>query len=138
HLVIHISTGEIFIFLCNNKWRDYYLDVLLGLENEVWVGERMYIKSLLTFCLVIGINHKQAKEEEEESDEMYPDTKYEAVPNCLASKMWWPVCASNGKNYANLDVFECARKIEPDLHIVNEDGPCTSISSVERNEIKRR
>ncbi|KAL7633889.1 UNVERIFIED_CONTAM: hypothetical protein RMT77_015850 [Armadillidium vulgare] len=100
----------------------------------------MYIKSLLTFCLVIGIvkteTTSKQEEEDEESDEMYPDTKYEAVPNCLASRMWWPVCASNGKNYANLDVFECARKIEPDLHIVNEDGPC--ISSVERNEIKRR
>ncbi|KAB7495116.1 hypothetical protein Anas_07522 [Armadillidium nasatum] len=79
---------------------------------------------------------EEEEEEEEYMDEMDPDTEFEDVPNCVASRMWWPVCASNGKNYANLDIFECARKKEPDLYIVNEDGPCNS--SVERNEIKRR
>ncbi|KAL7633871.1 UNVERIFIED_CONTAM: hypothetical protein RMT77_015832 [Armadillidium vulgare] len=97
----------------------------------------MCIKSVLIFCLLIGIvktttNTSKQEEEEEESDEMDPDTKYETVPNCLASRMWWPVCASNGKNYANTDIFECARKKEPGIRIVNDDGPCNS--TVERNK----
>ncbi|XP_045506956.1 serine protease inhibitor dipetalogastin-like [Colias croceus] len=50
------------------------------------------------------------------------ETTEEPIQNCMCSKIYDPVCASNGKSYYNLCQMECENKLE-NVYVVHQ-GNC--------------
>lgn len=49
--------------------------------------------------------------------------KDEEKPPCSCNRMYFPVCASNGRTYSNRCLFGCAQRVQKGLYIV-KSGEC--------------
>lgn len=49
-------------------------------------------------------------------------------PKCFCPRMYDPVCASNGRTYANRCEFDCVQKVQRSLRVLHR-GSCDEIVS---------